>query len=114
MVDVDRLANICRNELTTPTHHAPPPFPCICLGYFSVNLVGVAKGILEMEQPSVLDTIPELYEMSPKINYFDLAFKVSCFLHREIQHASAIDCRANVLIGIFFKTLIVFLFIHVK
>lgn len=55
--------------------------PCICLGYFfpPVNLVGVAKGNLEMEQPSVWDTIPELYEMSPKINYFDLAFTVSRF-----------------------------------
>lgn len=74
MVDVDRLANIYTN---CPLHHLSP---CICLGFFfPVNLVGVAKGNLEMEQPSVWDTIPELYEMSPKINYFDLAFTVSCF-----------------------------------
>lgn len=25
MVDVNRLANICRNYPTTPTHHPPPP-----------------------------------------------------------------------------------------
>lgn len=78
MVVVDRLANISRN---CPSPSSPPPR--ICLGYFffffPVNLVGVAKGNLEMEQPSVRDTIPELYEMSPKINYFDLALTVSCF-----------------------------------
>lgn len=30
--------------------------------------------------------------MSPKINYFDLAFKVSCFLHREMVLTPTIVC----------------------
>lgn len=60
---------------------SPPAYVWVI--FFSVNLVGVAKGNLEMEQPSVWDTIPELYEMSPKINYFDLAFTASCFFQRK-------------------------------
>lgn len=87
MVDVDRLANICRNYLATP-----PIIPFLSLAYvwilFLLIWSGWQREFSKMEKPSVWDTIPELYEMSPKINYFDLAFKVSCFLHREMQHAS--------------------------
>lgn len=67
--------------LQIPTGIAPPP--SICLGYFLLIWVGVAKGNIVMDQPSVWDTILELYEMSPKINYFDLAFQCHisfCFL----------------------------------
>lgn len=42
-------------------------------GYF-VDLGWGGKGNVLVKQPSVWDTILELYEMSPKINYFDLAF----------------------------------------
>lgn len=51
----------------------PPKKKKKCLGYFLLISVGVANGNVVMNQPSVWDTILELYEMSPKINYFDLA-----------------------------------------
>lgn len=65
--------------LQIPTEIAPSPY--ICLGYFLLIWVGVAKGNIVMEQPSVWDTILELYEMSPKINYFDLAFQCHISFH---------------------------------
>lgn len=70
MVDVDRLASTMLPPL--------PPLPTYS-SYFLVIRVGMTKGNL-MDQPSVSDTILKLYEMSPKINYFDLASQCQCCL----------------------------------
>lgn len=61
--------------LQIPTRiDTPPPKHFLGFFFFFLIWVGVAKGNILMEQQSVWDTILELYEMSPKINYFDLAF----------------------------------------
>lgn len=73
------------------TEIAPIPSNYICLGYFLLTWVGVAKGNIVMKQPSVWDTILELYEMSPKINYFDLAFQCQFFLlHKSTDEQVAV------------------------